>query len=134
MIQDSVIVIGPVGAGKTTVSNLVARCLDLPCVHMDDVRIGYYKEIGYSEEEAKRLYQQGFHALYRYWKPFEVHAVERLVAEPGPAVLDFGGGHSVQDDSALLARVARALEPFPSVVLLLPSENSEESVRILHET
>lgn len=133
MTRDSVILIGPVGAGKTTVSKLVALRLGLRCVHMDDVRIGYYKEIGYSEDEARRLHHEGFHVLYRYWKPFEVHAVERLVAESGSAVLDFGGGHSVQEDNVLLARVVRALAPFPNVVLLLPSTSKAESVRILNE-
>lgn len=130
--QDKIILIGPIGTGKTTLSNLVSQALDLPCVHMDDVRIRLYQEIGYDQDEARRLMAtEGFLGLYRYWKPFEVHAVERVVSEPVPAVLDFGGGHAVQEDIELFSRVERALAPFPNVILILPTPSKEESIKIL---
>ncbi|MEK6259193.1 MAG: AAA family ATPase [Planctomycetota bacterium] len=133
-MHEKIILIGPIGAGKTTLSNLVARELNLPCVHMDDVRMRFYQEIGFDREEAKRLQSvEGFLGLYRYWKPFEVHAVERLVSEPGSAVLDFGGGHAVQEDGEHFSRVERALAPFANVILVLPSPSKEESIQILRE-
>ncbi len=78
--------------------------------------------------------EDGFPGVIIYWKPFEVHAVERLLADhPCDAVLDFGAGHSVYADPAQFARVQAALAACPNVVLLLPSPDLDESVRISKE-
>lgn len=134
MTDLKVILIGPIGAGKSTLSRLVAKKLGIDCRHMDDIRIKYYSEIGYSEEKAKEISDaKEFLGLYRYWKPFEAHAVERLIGEKGSAVLDFGGGHSVYESDLLFARVERAFAPQPHVFLLLPSPDKTESVATLRE-
>jgi shikimate kinase len=129
-----VILIGPIGAGKSTLSKLVAEKLGIPCRHMDHVRAHYYKEIGYDDDLAQQiLSKDSFLGLYRYWKPFEAHAVERLLSENEEVVIDFGGGHSVYEDDALFARVQKALAPYPYVILILPSPDKEKSVKILNE-
>lgn len=135
-----IILIGPVGTGKSTQGKLLAEALGVPQEPMDKRRWELYREIGWSEEEQKRIGDaEGFPGIYRYWKPFECHAVERLLAErPADAapdtiarVIDFGAGHSVFEDEAHFARVQRALEPYANVVLLLPSPDWDESVRLL---
>ena len=81
MLSD-IILIGPVGTGKSTLSRLLAEKLGLPRRSMDDLRWDYYKEIGFDETVQKQIAEQeGFLGVYRYWKPFEAHAVERLLAE-----------------------------------------------------
>jgi hypothetical protein len=135
-MPSDIILIGPIGSGKSTQGQLLSEKLGIPRRPMDDLRWEYYKEIGYSEERQKELGAEGgFTAVYRYWKPFEIHAVERLLSETrdGPSVIDFGAGHSVYEDEELLARAKAALEPFENVVLLLPSPDLDESVRILRE-
>jgi shikimate kinase len=129
-----VILIGPISAGKSTLSKLIAEKLGVPCRHMDQVRVRYYKEIGYDDDLAQQiLSKDSFLGLYRYWKPFEAHAVERLLSENEEVVIDFGGGHSVYEDDALFARVQKALAPYPYVILILPSPDKEKSVEILNE-
>jgi shikimate kinase len=48
-----VILIGPISAGKSTLSKLIAEKLGIPCRRMDQVRIRYYydlaKHIVYTE-------------------------------------------------------------------------------------
>jgi shikimate kinase len=133
MVSD-IILIGPMGAGKSTQGKLLAEKLGLPRCPMDDVRWAYYKEIGYDEERAKEIRQkEGFLGVYRYWKPFEAHAVERLLSEHSGCVIDFGAGHSVYEDDALFARVQRVMAPYENVVLLLPSPDLDESARLLRE-
>ena len=132
------ILIGPMHAGKSTVAALLAERWGVRRICMDDVRWDYYREIGYDESRQKQAYERGgFAGMVAYWKPFEAHAVERLLADvaagpPGAkgCVIDFGAGHSVYEDPALLARVHKALTPH-AVVLLLPSSDPEESIAIL---
>lgn len=129
------VLIGPMHAGKSTVAGLVAGRLGVRRVAMDEVRWEYYAEIGYDEGRAQEIAgREGFEGLYRYWKPFEAHAVERLIADVAGerCVVDFGAGHSVYEDERLFERVRAALRPC-RVVLLLPSSDEGESVRILTE-
>jgi hypothetical protein len=128
-----VILIGPTGAGKSTVGRLLADRLRIPLVSLDQVRFAYYAEIGYDMETATRLRREDYEGLLRYWEPFDAHAVVRALADYPGSVFDFGAIHSVYDDPTLLQRVEDALAPYPNVILLLPSADPEESVRLLHE-
>jgi shikimate kinase len=128
------VLIGPIAAGKSTLGTLLSEALGLPQCSIDDVRFRYYREIGYDESLAKRLYQsEGFWGLYRYWKPFEAHAVERVLEDHPHSVIDLGAGHSVYEDDALFVRVKRALAPCRHVVLLLPSPDLDTSLSVLRE-
>jgi shikimate kinase len=131
-MKDTIILIGPISSGKTTVAELLAKRLARPQVSMDVERHAYYQEIGYDEDLAQRkLDAGGWWARYRYWKPFEAYAVERILADHPGAVIDFGAGHSVYEDDVLFARVAVMLAPYPNVFLLLPSPDVEASLRLL---
>jgi shikimate kinase len=133
-MSQSIILIGPPGAGKSTLGTLLAERLGIPRVGMDEVRFGYYREICYDKNLAAELRKTGgFWSMYRYWKNFEVHAVERVLADHQNAVIDFGAGHSVHEEPDDFERVRLALEPFPNVILLLPSPDPVESLSILND-
>jgi shikimate kinase len=132
LVIPPVVLIGPVAAGKTTVAALLAGRLGWPHVITDAVCGAYYAELGFDPAEPDgRQRSGGLWAAYRSWKPFEAYAVERILADHKDAVIDLGGGHSVQEDAELFARVEAALARVPNVVLLLPSPDPEESVRVL---
>jgi adenylate kinase family enzyme len=128
------VLIGPSGSGKSTLANLLGEALKIPSLDLDDLRMTYYAEIGYDHEYAEKLQQeQGVEAMLAYWKPFEIHSVERMIEDcPSAHVLAFGAGQSVYDDPGFAERVRRALSP-AVVVLLLPSPDVEESLSILAE-
>ena len=129
-----IILIGPVRVGKSTIGKLISERLELPQVSLDDLRWDYYQEIGYDPTLAKHIRKMGgFVALVFYWKLFDAYAVERVLADHRDCVFDFGAGHSVYESTELFKRVAHALEPYPNVVLLLPSPDVEESVHILNQ-
>ncbi len=132
MERNELILIGPMGAGKSTLARLIAEKTGLPQCPMDRYRWQYYAEIGYDHEHAEELGRDhGFRAVYDYWKPFEAHAVQRLLAEHSDCVIDFGAGHSVFEDPELFECVRGALEPFRNVVLVLPSADENESIEVL---
>ncbi|MBE9205456.1 shikimate kinase [Nostoc sp. LEGE 06077] len=130
----NIILIGPIGAGKSTIGELLANHLGIPQCSMDELRWGYYQEIGYDEKLAQQKREtEGLYSVYQYWKPFEAHAVERLVSEYKDCVIDFGAGPSVYEDTSLFQRVQKVLEPLPYVILLLPSPDLHESLQILND-
>jgi shikimate kinase len=128
----SIILIGPIDTGKTTIGELLSQQLNRKWVEMDGLRFQYYQEIGYDEGVAWDKRQTGLAELVAYWKPFEIHAVERILADhPDDCVIDFGAGHSVYEDPSHLERAKRALQDYPNVILLLPSPDIAESLKIL---
>lgn len=133
-MSTDIILIGPAGVGKSTIAALLAERLKLRLVSLDVLRWEYYSEIGYDEETARKIHEeQGFWAMYQYWKPFELHSVERVLQEYSRCVIEFGAGHSVYEDDVLFQRAKQALGVYKNVVLLLPSPDKDESYRILNE-
>ena len=128
----TIILIGPLGAGKSTIGRLLADKLDLPLCTVDHVRQAYYEEVGYDEVLAAEIAasDQGIQGVIRYSKPFEFQMVQRVLAEHH-GIIDFGASNSVYDDTDLMAQVELVLAPFPNVILLLPSADVEESAAIL---
>lgn len=133
MATDShVILIGPVNAGKSTIAALLADRLGLPWISLDAVCWWYYAELGFDNHRAQRIRRnEGYDAYRRYADPFYIHAVERVLADNEPSVIDFGAGHSVYADITQRVRAAGILAPYPNVVLLLPSPDPDRSIRLL---
>jgi shikimate kinase len=130
--ETTIILIGPICAGKSSVAELLAAKLGLPQHAIDDLRWGLFADTDYDKNVARQLHEAG-DTLGRleYMKPFEASAVERIVVEKR-GVIDFGAGHSVYEDEELLARVEQALAPVDHVILLLPSPDADESTRVLN--
>lgn len=131
-MPSDIILIGPVRAGKSTQGKLLATKLELPQVSLDNVRYEYYKEIGYDENHARDIRRQGGFLAFMYYRElFAAHAVERMLSDNRNCVFDFGAG--IFESAEMFARVQKALSDYPNVVLLLPSPNIDESIRILSE-
>lgn len=131
LISD-IVLLGPVRAGKSTLGNLLALRLHLPQTSIDELRWKYYKEIGYDEALAQEFRARGgFLALVLYWNLFEAYTIERVLADHRNCVFDFGAG--IYESRESFARVQRALQPYRNVILLLPSPDKAESLRILSE-
>ena len=133
MEETTIVLIGPICAGKSSVAEILAAKLGMTQYAMDDLRWELFADTDYDKNVARQLHEAG-DTLGRleYMKPFEVLAVERIVAEKRGGVIDFGAGHSVYKDEELLGRVERALTPVEYVILLLPSPDPDESTRVLN--
>lgn len=132
-MNQPIILIGPLGVGKSTVGRLLAEKLDLPLCIVDSVRWTYFEKVGYDQASVAKIAasDQGIRGVLRYSEPYEVQVVEMVLADHQHGVIDFGASNSVYDDKAILARIENTLTPYPNVILLLPSADLDESVEIL---
>lgn len=131
MKKTPIILIGPMAAGKSTIGGELAKVTKLPQVPMDRVRWYYYYKHGFSLE--KELSIESFTDVLKYWKPFEVNAVQNIVKEFPDSIIDFGAGHSYFTDSHQFNQVAQALEQIPNIFLLLPCKDKIRSLEICNE-
>jgi shikimate kinase len=129
-----VVLIGPVNAGKSTIAEPLAQRLGVSCSSLDRVCWGYYRDQGCDTALAREIFEREGHTAFRtYIVPFYPLAVERVLREYPHSVIDLGAGHTVFDNPDLFTEVRRALAPHPNIVLLLPSPDPDESIRILSE-
>ncbi len=134
IVHPKLILIGPTGAGKSTLGLLLADRLNLPSISMDEIADPYYNECNFGIAVFQKLRaKQGFLTTHRQWEPVRVHATERVIAEYGRVVLDLGAGHTHYEDLILFDRVKRAISPCPNVIFLLPSADLDRSVHLLKE-
>lgn len=131
--MNEIILIGPVGVGKTTTANLLSKRLNIPLISMDDLRIGYYKEIGYNDEHRLELKSlMGQKAVQQYWSIFNPHSIERILEDHQNCIFDFGGGTTACEYDYNFERMKTALDPYSNVVLLIPSNDKKESLDIIY--
>ena len=129
-----IVLIGPMFTGKSTIGSLLSRKLNRNQAPLDVLRWDYYKEIGYDDEKAGEIYKKDkFFGLFLYSQPYHAHAIERVLADYPDSIIDFGAGHSVYPDPALLERVRQVLLPYPNIILILPSPDLAEAKQILRK-
>lgn len=132
--MSGIILLGPMCAGKSTIAALLAERLQMQRVEMDELRWEYFKDTDYSDDEARRIFHaEGNIGVLRYSKPFEAQMVEKVLQDYPEHVIDFGAGHSVYENKDDFARVEAALAPFRNAILVLPSADADESIRVLNE-
>lgn len=133
-MNSSIILIGPIGAGKSTVGRLLAAELALPLCSIDNVRESYYAKLGYEQALAAQLAAEyGIQEVLRYAEPFDAQMVAMVLADYPHSIIDFGASNSIYNDPELLTQLENALSPYPHVILLLPSPDLAESAEILQE-
>ena len=131
-IDEPIILIGPLKAGKSTVGKLLAKRLGWDFISLDVWERQYTEAKGFDEAKATALLQTGGEwARYRYRRQFFADAVAQFLAEHHHGVLELGGGHPIVPAPEHQAQVARALAPHPYVILLLPTPDKAESLAIL---
>lgn len=131
-MRSSILLIGPLCAGKSTIGQLLAEKLGLPQCSVDALPLEYFTARGFAPDRLELLRAtEGWPAAYRYLQEIGVLVIESLLAEYQQHVIDFGAPYTTYTDDALLARVKQAFAPYQNVVLLLPSPDLDQSAQIV---
>lgn len=132
--NNNIIIIGPVGAGKSTQGKLIAKALNKRLLSLDRIAEDYYRANGFSESQFQKAEnEKGFLAAYRLWWPSLAYAAQQVVLDYTDCVIDFGAGHSHYEDELLYKGVKEALGVCQNIILLLPTEDLDRSVSLLKE-
>jgi len=130
----NIIFIGPVGTGKSTQGQLLAKALNKQSISLDSVANRYYETNGFGQSQFKEVKEQeGYLEAYRQWWPSLAYAAQQVIKDYSNCVIDFGAGHSHYEDESLYKNIEETLSYHPNIILLLPSSDLERSVSLLRQ-
>jgi shikimate kinase len=133
MEKITILIIGPMGAGKSSVALALSKRLGIRNVSMDKLQHYYYYKYGYSNLEAQAAEsREGFKGYIDYCKQFHLQFIQEAVETFEGSIIDFGGNHTYFDEEQTNQAVYESLKKQKNVILLLPSENMETNVQVLN--
>ena len=129
---DTIVLIGPIGVGKSTQAKLLAEKLDMPRVSYDEVKGGYWKTLGLSKEKALSIEKEhGEYAMISYMNEYKSRTVCSIIEDYPGHVIDFGGGAQTFDEPHQVKMVYDVFEPISNIFLLLPSHDLTTNIKSL---
>ena len=130
--MDTIILMGPIGVGKTTQARLLAKELKIPRCSYDDVKGKYWKQLGLSKATAESIEKKhGVYAMLSYMNEFKSKTVRSIVEDHPGHIIDLGGGAQTFDEPHQVERVKAVFDPIPNIFLLLPSADTETNINSL---
>jgi len=126
------VLIGPAGAGKSTLGREIAARVGREFVDIDEAGVPYYEEMGWP---VARIYRDsernGWIPTERAWEEARAHAVEQVLAHAPGHVVALGAAHTNYTDPALFSRVERAVTAAEHVLWIEPHPEPERSLAVL---
>lgn len=118
ILNNSIILIGPMCVGKTTIAKLLRKNLNMKNISLDN------------KDQLKYLYQNI--NSFKNQEEFNLYLVKTIISNlKSPAIIDFGANHSIYNDINDFKKIKNTLKDFKNIIFLIPSTNTLESIEIL---
>ncbi len=123
LYEESIILIGPSGTGKSTVAEELHKKTNMPRLSIDRIE-NRAREIGLMEKFNNADQFNCYMISEVLWKAKQDNIY---------GIVDFGAGHSVYDDNEIFEHIKLMLRPFKNIVLLLPYIDERKSLEIMEK-
>jgi hypothetical protein len=132
---NDIVLIGPLACGKTSLALDLSEGLHIPNYPMDRIKWYYRFRNGYDIAKGTRiLREKGFRHLLEYSYPyFSIGDIRVFLEDFKGGIIDFGGSQSYYPDDVNMSKAREIFAPFRNVVLILPSPDEDECIRILSQ-
>ena len=128
----TIVLIGPIGAGKSTQAELLSKKLGQPRCANDDVKEYYRTRIGFDPKTAQTIHdKQGLYAMLCYMNEFKSQILGPIIQDHPGHIIDLGGGAQCFDEPHQIDRASEAFAGVSEVFLLLPSTDLATNISVL---
>ena len=130
--MDTIILMGPVGAGKSTQAELLSKKLGQPRCSYDEVKAGYLKELGFDKKSASAIEaEQGEYAMFCHMNNFRYQVLRKVIEEHPGHIIDLGGGVHCYNEAHQVDSTKDLFDPIDEIFYLLPSDNLATNINAL---
>lgn len=130
--METIILTGPIGAGKTTQGKLLSNELGMPLCVYDEVKDNYRYKIGLSKEKALAINEEhGVYAMLCYMNEFKAKILKPIIDDHKGHVIDLGAGAHSFDEPHQVKLAQEAFEEIDNIFLLMPSNDLETNIKAL---
>lgn len=130
--NDSIILIGPLGTGKSFLGEKISNVTNLHNHPVDKLKWYYRHQNGYNLSKSTQILKEhGFEALIKYAQQFFGAKEIKHLLEKFKGVVDLGASDTHFQSLAQLQELNEVLSPYKNVFLILPSKEIEKSIDIL---
>ena len=131
--EESIILIGPMGVGKSSAAKEIARILHMHYMDIDNLRWEYFsKQSDYNAQIVDEFFRDSKEMeAFCYMKPFEARFTIDFLEKKHYGVFDFGAGYSVYEDMALFDEVKKSFQKYKHIIYLRYSDDAVESLEAL---
>ena len=128
----TIILMGPIGAGKSTQAKLLSQTLGQRRCSYDEVKGGYRTKVGFSGEIARSINEEhGLYAMISYMNEFKSQMLGPIINDHPGHVIDLGGSAQCFDEPQQIERARQVFDPIPDIFLLLPSQDLATNITSL---
>lgn len=118
IFNKSILLIGPMATGKTTLGRILHEKTGMPLISLDD------------RQQLKEQYSK--YKDFTYFKDFEFYLTEQILTNlSAPTIVEFGAGHSVYENEEQAKAMSKIIKNFKNVVMVLPSPYRKKTEKIL---
>ncbi|MEE9343111.1 MAG: hypothetical protein V3V12_05735 [Gammaproteobacteria bacterium] len=131
-MNNSIVITGPFGVGKTTQAKLLGEKLDMPVCVYDAVKDNYRYKIGLSREKALSINaDEGIYAMLVYMNEYKSKILQPIIDDHPNHIIDLGAAAHSFDEPEQVERARQAFMEVKDVILLMPSKDLGTSINSL---
>ena len=130
--METIILMGPVGVGKSTQAKLLSKELGWPRCSYDEVKSGYLNELGFNRRTALTIdEEQGEYAMFCHMNNFRYQTLRKVIEEHPGHIIDLGGGIHCYNEPHQIDSTKEVFDPIDEVFYLLPSKDLATNINTL---